>query len=103
LVWLTLEKGAISAKQLGAGFLLLAGCLFVIICRYSRGRRREEQDLNVSPGTDAPKMAGALRKIRIAISIAPALVTGLWLTLLGRKVSAFQAGDIRLALLVVLS
>jgi len=38
------EKGAISAKQLGAGFLLLAGCLFVIILyRYSRGRRRENK------------------------------------------------------------
>lgn len=87
-------KGAISAREFGAGVLLLAGCLFVVMLyRYRGGGRYKEQDVSVSPRIDAAKTDSARRKLRIAIVVLPVLlVAGLWQTkgepLLPRTVGA---------------
>jgi len=76
------EKGVISPRQLGIGFLLLSGCLYVaILYRYTRGRGRAKQHTNVSIGTGTAKREGALKSIRVCIVVLViGLVSGLWLT-----------------------
>ncbi len=74
-------KGNFSPRQLGAGFVMLIGCIFgLIVFRLSRGQTDETRPL-ASDEKSSTLMVSAVRKVRIAAVTLPIiLVVGLWLT-----------------------
>jgi hypothetical protein len=74
-------RGAVSPRELGAGFLLLVGSLFAVIVHRQKVKHAAQGEAWLRLEETSAKEVNALRRPRVLLVVSPALlVLGLWLT-----------------------